>query len=332
MLKKILMSAVLSTLCASPGFAQSASEAGQSGESQPALAVQAAHAWANPTQAMLLDATRAGPSRLVAVGDHGVVILSDDGGRSWRQARQVPASSTLSSVYFADAQHGWAVGQAGVILASTDGGETWRLQRSVLTVDQPLFSVYFKDAQHGWAVGLWSLLLATDDGGHTWKPQTLPAPPGGKKADRNLFKMFAGRDGTLYIAAEQGFVLRSRDGGATWAYRSTGNKGSLWAGTVAADGSIFVGGLMGHMYRSADGGDTWSAVDSGSTGSITGLAASGNQVIGVGLDGFVLKGAEDGSRFAALQRADRAELTAVLVPDGTGAPLLFSKDGLLKME
>ncbi|NPT40994.1 glycosyl hydrolase [Paraburkholderia sp. 1N] len=329
MLKKILMSAALSTLCATHGFAQSTGEAGAP---QPVLAVQAAHAWANPTQTMLLDATHAGPSRLVAVGDHGVVILSDDEGRSWRQARQVAASSTLSAVYFADAQHGWAVGQEGVILASTDCGETWSLQRSVLTVDQPLFSVYFKDAQHGWAVGLWSLLLATDDGGHTWKPQTLPIPPGGKKADRNLFKIFAGRDGTLYIAAEQGFVLRSRDGGTTWEYRSTGNKGSLWAGTAAADGSIFVGGLLGHLYRSADGGDTWGAVDSGSSGSITGLAASGNQVLGVGLDGFMLKGADDGSKFAAHQRADRAALTAVLVPDGTSAPLLFSKDGLLKTE
>ncbi len=327
MLKEILTSSVLSILCATQCFGQAS---GGASAVQPVLAMTAAHSWTSPTRAMLLDAAHAGPARLVAVGAHGIVLLSDDNGNSWRQARQVPSSATLSAVYFADAQHGWAVGQWGIILASADGGETWSLQRSDLSVDQPLFSVYFKDAQHGWASGLWSLLLATDDGGKTWKPQTLPVSPGGKKADRNLFKIFAGRDGTLYIAAEQGLVLRSRDSGATWEYRSTGNKGSLWAGTAAADGSLFVGGLMGHLYRSADGGDTWTAVDSGSTGSITDLVADGKQIVGVGLDGFVLTGADNGEKFSPHQRTDRAALTGVLIPEGSGTPVLLSKDGLMR--
>ena len=329
MIKNAIASIALCCACAN-GFAQSG------GGAPAALPVTPAHAWADPAHAMLLDAAHAG-ARIVAVGEHGIVVLSDDGGRHYRQAKQVPAATTLSSVYFADPQHGWAAGQWGVILATADGGETWTLQRSDTSIDQPLFSVYFENAQHGWAAGLWSLLLETADGGHTWNVAKLPPPPGGGKADRNLYRIFADRTGTLYIAAEKGTVLRSRDHGTTWEYRETGNKGSLWAGAAAPDGSLYVGGLLGHLYRSRDGGDTWTAIDSGSSGSITDLVAAGDRVLGVGLEGFVISGTTGAERFTAKERLDRAELTALIVP-GAGAdaqasaPILFSKDGVLKAE
>jgi photosystem II stability/assembly factor-like uncharacterized protein len=323
MIRNLLAGAVLACFCVIAA-AQTA------GDASTPLKTEPAHAWADPTHSMLLDVAHAG-GRIVAVGEHGIVLLSDDGGRSYRQAKQVPASSTLTAVYFADAVHGWAVGQWGVILATVDGGETWTLQRSDTSIDQPLFSVYFKDARHGWAVGLWSLLLVTEDGGHAWKVAKLPPPAGASKADRNLFHIFADRSGTLFIAAEQGMVLRSRDGGATWEYRQTGNKGSLWTGTASADGTVFVGGLLGHLYRSRDGGDTWDAIDSASTGSITALFASGDRVQGVGLDGFVISGTSTAARFTAHQRPDRAALTGFVV-SRSGGEILLSKDGILKPE
>ena len=178
-------------------------------------------------------------------------------------------------------------------------------------------------------MGLWSLLLVTDDGGRVWKASTLPPAPGRTKADRNLFHIFADRSGTLFVAAEQGLVLRSRDNGTTWEYRQTNNKGSLWAGTATADGTIFVGGLLGHLYRSRDGGDTWEAVDSASTGSITDLVASGDRILGVALDGFLIGGNSSDTRFTARQRPDRAALTGLVVAYA-GDEVLLSKDGILK--
>jgi hypothetical protein len=61
--------------------------------------------------------TRAG-TRLVAVGQRGHVLVSDDGGKSWRQS-PVPVSSDLTSVFFVDERSGWAVGHDGVILATS---------------------------------------------------------------------------------------------------------------------------------------------------------------------------------------------------------------------
>ncbi|WP_028222652.1 WD40/YVTN/BNR-like repeat-containing protein, partial [Paraburkholderia oxyphila] len=247
---------------------------------------------------------------------------------TWHQAHEVPVSATLSAVTFADAQRGWAVGQWGVILATRDGGETWQKQRMDLSVDQPLFSVLFTSAQDGIAVGLWSLMLATHDGGKTWTKVTVPKPPGAGRADRNLYHVFADKQGALYIDSEQGMVLKSTDGGATWSYLATGGKGTLWAGVALPDGRIVVGGLLGSLYQSSDGGATWTSLNANTKSSIADLVATGNGLLGVGLDGLVLRQREGSTSFEVHQREDRATLTAALI-DGTGKPMLFSQDGVL---
>ncbi|MFC4522411.1 WD40/YVTN/BNR-like repeat-containing protein [Cupriavidus pinatubonensis] len=290
-------------------------------------AAKPAHTWAAATHMMLLDATRAG-KRIVAVGEHGIVLLSDDEGKTYRQARQVPVSATLSAVTFIDDKRGWAVGQWGVILATSDGGETWSKQRLDTAVDQPLFSVLFTNDHDGVAVGLWSLMLQTHDGGKTWTKTTLPKPPDGGKADRNLYHVFADQKGALYISAEQGMVLKSTDGGANWGYLATGGKGSLWSGAAMTDGRIVVGGLLGSLFQSSDGGATWEPLKAGTKSSITNLAANGKGLMAVGLDGLVMKQREDGAPLEVAQRPDRSALTAAVI-DAGGKPILFSKDGVL---
>ncbi|KVO67421.1 glycosyl hydrolase [Burkholderia ubonensis] len=318
---------MIKTLVACTALCAAAAAFAQSHGTVADWTAKPAHTWAAPTRMMLTDATRAG-RRVVAVGEHGVILLSDDDGRTWRQSRRVPVSATLSAITFADAQHGWAVGQWGVILATADGGETWEKQRIDTSVDQPLFSVIFTNARDGIAVGLWSLMLQTHDGGRTWTRTTLPKPPGGGKADRNLYHVFDDRQGALYIVSEQGTVLKSTDGGANWRYLQTGGKGSLWTGVAMPDGRIVVGGLLGSLFQSSDGGATWAPLNPGTKSSITDVVATGNGLLAVGLDGLVLTQRANGESFELAQRPDRATLTAALVGAG-GKPLLFSQDGVL---
>ncbi|PUA20766.1 glycosyl hydrolase [Glaciimonas sp. PCH181] len=274
----------------------------------------------------ILAAARAG-ARIVAVGQRGVVLLSDNDGKTYRQAMSVPVSSTLTSVWFIDASTGWSVGDWGAIIKSTDGGETWVAQRSDTQVDQPLFSVYFKNGKEGWAVGLWSLMLHTTDSGANWAVVKLLPPAGAKKADRNLYAMFADTKGNLFVACEQGRVMRSSDGGVSWNYVETGYAGSFWSGIALRDGTILVGGLRGKIYRSANGGDTWAAVPTPYASSITGMQQLPDQSIRmVGLEGVTLSSHDDGMSFTGYQRPDRKTLTAV-IDTQKGHSVLFSVDG-----
>lgn len=272
-----------------------------------------------------LGVARAG-SRIVAVGEHGTVALSDDG-KTWRQATRVPVQSTLTSVAFTDDKHGWAVGHWGVIIHTDDGGETWSLQRSDLAVDQPLFSVYFKNASEGIAVGLWSLLLRTSDGGRTW---TLSKLLSDKKdgGDKNLFQLFSSPDGAIYISAERGTVYCSTDVGATWKEIPTGYNGSLWAGTVLNDGTLLVGGLRGSVLRSEDGGKTWSEVKTETSSSITDIVQMPNhEVIATALDGVTLKSSDNGQHFQRTLGQSRDNYTAV-VAASDGQPVYFTAHGI----
>ncbi|ERV15108.1 YCF48-related protein [Pseudomonas aeruginosa] len=271
-------------------------------QAAPLQAVPAVQA-GNATQATMLAAGWAG-ERVVAVGDHGVVLLSDDQGRQWRQARSVPLSTPLTGVSFVDARHGWAVGHWGAILSTADGGESWQVQHLSSEEDRPLFAVHFFDARQGVAVGLWSLVLTTEDGGKTWTEQPLQAPPGAKRADLNLMGLFADNHGTLYATAEHGQVLRSDDQGKNWRYLDTGYEGTLWSGAVLADGRLLLGGQRGTLLQGSADGKAFRRVPTQGKGSVTSIAVAGARVLAVGLDGLKVRSRDGGNSFQEAPSAD----------------------------
>ena len=204
-------------------------------------------------------------------------------GRNSVRQNSVPVRSTLTAVSFADDKNGWAVGQWGVIIATVDGGETWQLQRSDTSVDQPFFSVYFKDK-----TGLGSGAVVTDAGDER-RGQDLgrgaTSRSAGRKCRPQLPQNLPRQQGALFVAAEQGTVLRSGDGSGTWTFMKTGYKGSFWTGITLKNGTILVGGLRGTIYRSTDDGRSWKT-SSGVNSSITDFIETGGKVVGVGLDGI----------------------------------------------
>ena len=300
--------------------------AGGAAAQEPGLQVAAAEPGSASVRSVMLDVARAG-TRIVAVGERGHVLLSDDDGATFRQAAGVPLDLTLTSVSFVDAKQGWAAGHGGVILHTGDGGEHWDIQHRDTAADQPLFSVYFRDREHGWASGLWSLLLATSDGGKTWTRVPLAAPAGQKRADLNLLQVFEGSDRRLFISAEQGTVLSSTDGGATWSYLSTGGAASLWAGTAGEGATNIVAGLRGKIFRSVDGGASWQPVATPVEASITHLAREGATLWASTVSGAVLRSTDDGRHWQVAQRYP-SPVTAML-PLGGGRLLAFSKQGLM---
>ena len=328
----ILHTAAAVALAASSAFALTGAAMGTAHAQAPAALaaakLEAARVRADIDHAMVLGAARAG-RRIVAVGEAGAILLSDDDGKSFRQAQQVPADSTLTSVTFVDDRHGWAVGHWGVILHTDDGGEHWRLQRTDTATDQPIFSVAFRDLNHGWAVGLWSLLLETSDGGQTWQARKVGREQGLASATINFYSVFLGRDRQVFATGEQGTVLRSADDGQSWKALETGYKGSLWTGTETSDGELYVGGLRGNIYRSTNQGGSWHAVASGGTSSVTALLATSGGVAGVGLDGLVIDKRTAAAAFTATRVAGAPALTA-LVMNARGRPVWFSMQGVLQ--
>lgn len=251
-------------------------------EVAPPWNVEPAEASARASLGLLLDVTWTG-SRLVAVGERGNIVVSDDG-QHWAQA-QVPARSTLTSVFFVDHRSGWAVGHDGIVLHTRDGGSTWIVQRFDPTANQPLLDVVFLDPRRGFAVGAFGLFLSTVDGGQTWTDVDAPVV---RELGLHLQAIAAISNGGLLVTGENGLIATSIDG-TTWQRQPTAYEGSFFGAVSRGITGAIVFGLRGTAFATQDiHSNAWSRIDLGTTCSLFGgvSLADGSTVV-VGSDGCV---------------------------------------------
>jgi photosystem II stability/assembly factor-like uncharacterized protein len=243
-------------------------------------------------QSVLQSVAKAGDA-LVAVGERGIIVRSEDQGRSWKQAH-VPVSVGLTAVQFVDNVHGWAVGHGGVVLSSEDGGKHWlkrldgvqaaqfvqkeavasgsqlaqRNAERLITegADKPLLALHFFDERRGIVVGAYNMALMTEDGGEHWRSIALELDnPQGLHLNT-----VSARGDQLLIAGEQGIIVFSTDHGKTFRKLTSPYKGSFFTSELSGEGDIAVAGLRGNVWRSGDGGSSWSQLSSPDPISFTG--------------------------------------------------------------
>lgn len=262
---------------------------------------------------LLNGLARAG-ERVVAVGQRGHVLWSDDGGRNWQQA-EVPVASDLVAVHFPTPQKGWAVGHDGVILHSADAGRSWTRQRDGRpdAADTPLLDVWFLDGSRGYAVGAFGLLLETSDGGATW--QSAQASSDNPK-NLHLYSVRA-IAGEVWLAGEQGTLLKLDRGSGRFTAVPLPYQGTLF-GVTGNERVVVVHGLRGNVLRSTDGGASWQAVPTGLQVGITaGSVDAQGRILLASQSGHLLASGDDGARFAPvpLERPFPAAAVLRVAPD-----------------
>jgi len=292
---------------------------------------------------LLLDLAVAG-NRLVAVGERGHVLLSDDQGATWRQAKTVPTRVMLTAVYFVDAQYGWAVGHDETILNSADGGETWTRSHFAPEMQQPLLDLWFANRVSGIAVGAYGAYFTTNDGGRNWSSAKFAPPqPAGKDGPQHdgesspdegelppdyHLNRIVGVGNRLYVAAEGGQLYRSDDRGASWRALPSPYEGSFFGLVPIRGNGLLAFGLRGHLFRSADAGETWSRLESGTTAMLTdGVAINDIRVVIGGLAGVLLVSGDAGETFKLTQQDDRKGLSALL-PGPAGSVVVAGEGGV----
>lgn len=258
---------------------------------------------------LLVDAERLG-NRIVAVGDRGYIVYSDDGGTSWMRSK-APAAPLLTSIDFLDAQSGLAVGHDAVILKTTDAGETWKQVFSAPAEQRPLLDVNYLTSDRAIAVGAYAAYYESTDGGKSWNPRKIV------EEDKHFNAILELGEGRLVILGEAGTILASDDNGATWKPVPSPYKGSLFGGVIANDGAIVAFGMRGRIYRSTDKGRTWKQVDNPSVAALMGgeKMADGTLVI-AGAAGTTLVSRDNGLSFQPLDTGSTRTYAKALL----GAP------------
>jgi photosystem II stability/assembly factor-like uncharacterized protein len=286
----------------------------------------------DPAEVVLIAITAVG-KRLVAVGEHGVIVYSDDNGASWTQA-STPVNVTLTCIAFATPLVGWAAGHYGVILHTADGGKSWQLQLQgieannltlaaanaataandpappvALSVrranhfmddgpDNPFLTMLVFDAQNALIFGAYRMTMKTTDGGKSWADWSLHIYD---QYSHNFYGALNVATG-MYIVGEAGLVFRSTDGGNTFQPLAPTSDVTLFGVLAAPDGSIITYGVAGAAFRSTDDCKTWTTINLGVEDDITaGRLLRSGAVLLVSEAGALFTSKDNGATFAPVQ-------------------------------
>jgi photosystem II stability/assembly factor-like uncharacterized protein len=241
---------------------------------------------------LMLDIAAAG-SRLVAVGEYGAILYSDDAGISWRQA-EVPVQVTLTALDFPTPTMGWAVGHDAVILHTADAGETWQRQLDGRQTGDKLLAaaeiwVAEVEAQAATGNSVGDQLMVQQDAAMLALDEALREQEMGP--NRPFLDVWFADDRNGFAIGAFNYFFVTKDGGMTWADGSARLPNPeflhLYSMTPQADGSLVMVGEFGLVLRSADGGEVWETLSIGYQGTLFQAASAGGRTWVAGLRGNI---------------------------------------------
>ncbi len=291
---------------------------------RPALKVN------DPAHCVLLDVTLAG-SRMVAVGERGIIIFSDDDGVTWRQA-DVPTSYTLTAVYFPTPQQGWAVGHGGVVLHTKDAGETWvRQLDGVRTAYMAL-----KTAQ------AYAERLGPEDAGarrflRNAQYMVEDLKPAGQEKDipdKPFLDLYFENEKKGFVIGSYGLSFETEDGGNNWQcwMDHVEDPMDLHLYSIRVVGNTYyIAGERGLFLISRDGGNFFRRVETPYSGTYFDMeVAPTGEIVLVGLRGNAYWSEDQGATFNKTDVPNEISFSAAArLEDGT---MLFANQAGMLME
>lgn len=245
----------------------------------PALSI------AHPERTLQIALAHAG-TRIVSVGERGIILYSDDQGQYWQQA-EVPVSVMLTAVSFPTPDVGWAVGHGGVVLKTQDQGAHWQKvvdgrDLNQLAVDE--WQHLADEAAKGNIPDhLDEAAIADGLGNAQSNAKAGPSLP--------LLSLCFISPEEGWIVGAYGQIFHTRDGGEHWqsvaSHLENPNGYHLNSMVALADGSLLIAGEAGLLLRSTDRGEHFTEEDSPYEGSYFGLSADQKSLYLLGLRGHV---------------------------------------------
>jgi photosystem II stability/assembly factor-like uncharacterized protein len=272
-----------------------------------------------------------------AVGQHGIITVTRDGGASWSPLSRSASVVQMNGVTFLNRDTGFVTGTEGFVLRTVDGGNTWARESTGTNTDMHV--IQFPTSRIGYVVGHFGELLKTADGGKTWNCQ-LGANSNSTCLDtviRDDFNGISFPNGpdTGYAVASGGHILKTVNGGLVWTPQNSGTaQRFMYVQCLDARTCIAVGDI-GTVLKTSDGGAHWTSRAGCRTQNLNAVhfPVPDTGYI-VGAQGTICKSEDGGETWSARPSGTNAELRAVRFLDarfgyavGTGGTILLTRDG-----
>jgi photosystem II stability/assembly factor-like uncharacterized protein len=274
---------------------------------------------------VLINGLAASGKRLIAAGEQGHILIADDPHGPWSDAAVAPQrGATFTQVAYIGDGVALAVGHDDWIVRSQDNGQTWKEVSYNADVDQaaPLFGVAGPYDGKVYAFGAFGTLMVSADQGQTWASLKSDAI-----GDKHLYGMVQGH-GALLLVGEQGLMVKSTDGGASWKALPQVYKGSFFGVLQLPDQGWLAFGMRGHVFVSHDDGQTWKeSVTPAPLSMFGGAVEPDGKIVLAGAQRTVLVSDDAGAHFRLFSQGERQTLAAVLPLPG-GDLLVAGEPGL----
>lgn len=246
----------------------------------------------------------------------GKLYRTVDGGFTWNPV----ATGAFHSIWFADANTGYAVGDGNLLQATIDGGGTWNPRPLTGASPSTLTSIR--------CVGL-TCLLSTAEG--TRLIRTTDGGLTGTDVSPSSHKVFAAAFASptrVVAAGENGTTVVSNDAGATFSPVGGGITGPFNRLVATSASVAFAPGGHGSLAKTVDAGQSWSDVGVATSGSVVDVSfPDPNNGFALDDSGTLLKSANGGGSWSILNTGTTAQANGLLALDGNRV-LLFEPRGI----
>lgn len=193
-----------------------------------------------------------------AVGAHGTILKTTDGGANW-SVNYSRTNNYIGGAYFLDDANGWAVGSRGMIMHTTDAGAHWEIKYVSNGADVWLHAVRFASQTVGWAVGgdyynKRGVIYRTTDGGGSWTNVT----PTGTQGEMN--DVFCTSASEAWVVGTKGVILHTTNTGQDWTgYQMPVNDSTptLYSVQFTSETEGWVSGSNGALLHTVNRGVSW---------------------------------------------------------------------------
>lgn len=292
-----------------------------------------------------------------STGYSKMLMKTTDGGATWLDV-SVADMGTVRDVDFIDANHGWAcVQNSGKVYYTTDGGTTWANSTTASLV-VPNY-VYFINSTTGFVTNNNDgQIFKTTDGGVTWVSNLVDSEPFYQvKAAGNTLIAF-GKYGNVRLSNDlgttwssiitaltretlkkvyftnnigyacggstttadlSGFMLKSEDGGSSWAKLAYNFNFQVYSFCIQSSTVWYVGTGNNKLFKTTDGGATFFELTQPVTGTTHDFNAiefaDANIGYAAGLSGKIIKTTDAGATWTLLTFPSTSTINDIKVID-----------------
>jgi photosystem II stability/assembly factor-like uncharacterized protein len=217
------------------------------------------------------------------------MLLTTDGGESWSAVNVSSGSSNhISDFQFLDENIGYLTTYGGLFMKSENGGVLWDTIASSVPGDDALLGIHFFDESNARILSEHKLYI-TEDGGITWIEANLPFLWGAEGLyfyNENLGSIIGeeiymtydggynwelpydvinydnsaicfGENNDVFVAADNGIVIKSTDNGNSWIEIETATDHHLTDICYVGNNTLWAVSEGGKIVFSTDNGESW---------------------------------------------------------------------------